>query len=82
MSTCRSCGAKIHWIELESGKKMPCDPELITTDEAEPGDVLVTVTGKTIKIPKTDELFSLQHTEEGYVSHFSTCPQADEWRKK
>lgn len=25
MSNCRSCGAKLRWVEMMSGKKMPLD---------------------------------------------------------
>ena len=30
MSKCRSCGNEIVWIELANGKKMPCDPLVLT----------------------------------------------------
>ena len=39
MAKCKSCGADIIWIEMQSGKKMPCNPEKTT---------IVTVDGKTI----------------------------------
>jgi len=29
-STCKHCGGEIVWIELESGKLMPCNPRGIT----------------------------------------------------
>ena len=74
MSVCRSCGQTIHWIELVSGKRMPCDMEEVSTNECEIGDILVTLDGRTIKINETSK------REDGYVSHFSTCPQSDEWR--
>ena len=29
MPRCRSCGAEIVWVEMQSGKAMPCDPALV-----------------------------------------------------
>lgn len=76
MSTCKSCGAKIIWIETVSGKKMPCDPGLIDAVDLEEGDLLVLEDGETLKVRPG-------HTVgEGYISHFSTCPDADEWRQQ
>jgi hypothetical protein len=74
-STCRSCGAKIHWIELKSGKKHPCDPEEVSANECEEGDKFVTDLGEIVVVGKSSK------NESGYVSHFSTCPDADDWRK-
>lgn len=79
MSTCRSCNKPIRWIELKSGKKMPVDPDPFELWEAEIGDTVVTDMGDVIKYDpdkhKGDD-------REVYVSHFSTCPDADKWRKK
>lgn len=79
MSTCRSCGAKIDWIELQSGKKMPVDPELVSSADCEHGDVIVTEMGQVRKIDHSKNDYEIL---DGYVSHFSTCPDADDWRKK
>lgn len=77
MSYCRSCKAKIEWVELESGKMHPVDPDSISARDCELGDRLVTDDGMiiTIKAETDDDLH-------GYVSHFSTCPDADHWRNK
>ena len=77
MSLCRSCGAKIKWIETKNGKKMPVDPDYIDYEDAEVGDLLILDSGESIKVGP-DSLLSYQ----GRVSHFSTCPQGDVWRKK
>jgi hypothetical protein len=29
MAKCKRCGEEIIWIEMVSGRKMPCDPKLI-----------------------------------------------------
>lgn len=75
MSLCRSCNAKIIWITLTSGKKMPCNPEKVHSTEAEQGGVIVTEDGKVVQIPH-----NIDPDVHGYISHFATCPQAMRWR--
>jgi len=78
-NTCRSCGAKVKWIQLESGKWNPVDPELISSADCEHGDIMVTEDGEVRKIDHSENDYEVF---DGYVSHFSTCPEADKWRKK
>lgn len=64
---CRSCQAPIVWIErVDSGKRHPYNPPL----EARPIDRHV----------GTRRLAAIDSTTA--VSHFATCPQAHEWRKR
>ena len=77
MSLCRSCGSKIHWIELKSGKMHPCDLELIASSDAVDGDRFVTEEGEIVVVRD-----SMKQEFSGYVSHFSTCPDAENWRSK
>ena len=58
MAKCKSCGADIIWIEMQSGKKMPCNSEKTT---------IVTEDGKTIT---------------GYIPHWATCPNAQNFKKR
>lgn len=78
MSTCRSCGQKIKWVTLTSGKHHPCDPDLVHPEDCEIGNKLVTEAGEVIVIKETN------YAEDGwgYVSHFSTCPFAEQHRRK
>ena len=80
MSNCRSCGAKIIWVKNEETEKShPCDPELVSADEAEDGMTLVGEDGKIYRNAGTNVL----DDEMLYrVSHFATCPDADKWRRK
>jgi len=80
MATCKGCGAKIVWVKMPSGKSMPCDPDLIPYWERKgaPGKV-VTPNGEVISCvfdgnPQTA-------TGVGFVSHWSTCQQAQSFRK-
>jgi hypothetical protein len=82
VSTCRSCGAKVIWARTAtSGKPMPVDAEpvdggnvLLSQVVAGVGTPTATVVGNTVQ----PSIFG----DDGprYVSHFSTCPRADEHR--
>lgn len=81
MAKCRSCGAPIIWIKTQGGKSMPCDPDL-TMYWQKPGAAgkIVTPNGEVISCTFTGDM---RHaTGLGYVSHFSTCPHADQHRKR
>ena len=81
MARCRSCGQDIRWIKTAAGKNMPCDYVPVYYREqagakgkivTEDGDVL----SAEINVPcgLADGL--------GYLSHFSTCPNADTFRRR
>lgn len=89
MSECRSCGAKIIWIRMQSGKAMPCNPLRIgyTEQPEQPDSVkavltLITPDGRTVR--GTYEPGNQQgngRNQYGYISHFSTCPNANKHRR-
>lgn len=71
VTSCRSCGAPIEWAEMvKSGKRMPFDAKA-------PGIVAVS----TKHDPETHRLIDVVDSTVS-VSHFSTCEQADKWRRK
>lgn len=61
MSRCKTCGAEITWVTMESGKKMPVDAET-----------------KVFVVCDAD--YQNGYVERGYISHFTTCPDADHHR--
>lgn len=81
MNTCRSCRAPIVWAHTEQGNPMPVDrdpvpggnlvfvPRLFDFDQAPPVVHVI-----------TDEA-AIEGEPERYVSHFATCPHADEHRR-
>ncbi len=81
MPKCKSCGAKIKYIRLQTGKTMPVNAgSLIPVRPGGSKSVcVVTPEGKVIM---GDPVWK-GHPEavEGYVSHFATCPDAEKWRK-
>lgn len=79
--TCRGCGAEVIWIKMTSGKSMPCNPQMLPFWER-PGAAskVVLQSGKVISCDlkgSRDEV-----TGFGYISHFTTCPQARSFRRK
>lgn len=75
MSKCKSCGAEILFMKTELGKWMPLDPE--PTYE---GNVMINRAEDTCSVV-TD--FKLLESLRGrlYLSHFKSCPNADEHRR-
>ena len=77
---CRSCGKRIRFIRMKSGKSMPVD-DAILNYKVDPkgkerivtpgGDVVACVTG----------VSAGEATGFGYISHFATCPNANRHRK-
>lgn len=81
MSRCRSCGAEIIWIKTRAGKAMPCDRERVTY-WAKPGGskTIVTPNGEAVRCELEGD--PQEATGVGYISHFATCPQANEHRRR
>ena len=80
MSYCRSCGAEIRWIKMRSGKSMPVDAAKRTIKKDGGREVLVTEDGELIR----GTFASLEEGANGvgYISHFSTCPNANQHRRR
>lgn len=79
MSRCKSCGARIHWIEMDSGKIMPVDfTRYHYKRVAKGGDTLVTEDGRVIQNCEIIDDYRLPY---GYISHFYTCPYAAQHRR-
>lgn len=64
---CRSCHAAITWAETIRGKRMPFDGEIVAVKtEGSP------IAGRVVEVIDTDVT----------SSHFATCPQANDWRRR
>lgn len=74
MSLCNSCGAEIQWVPTVITKKMaPLDLE------PRPDGNVVIRNGQAHYLSANNPV---QPDELRYVSHFSTCPNAAEHRKR
>lgn len=71
---CKSCGAPITWAISAKGKAIPIDPSPVKS-----GNLVLIV-----EDPRNAPTARYARDEEGprYVSHFATCAQADEHRRK
>lgn len=84
MARCRSCNEQIQWVRLQSGKNMPVDPGYVsirTQGLMDTADIATIVTddGRVIQGAVVTEEFE---DERGRESHFATCPNAKQHRKK
>ena len=68
-STCRSCGAHIEWAETIAGKRMPFDAPIVAVRTIAKWEH---ESGRTVEIVESTVS----------KSHFATCPDAGQWRKK
>lgn len=77
---CSSCLAPVIWTWTHNGKRMPVDAMPVTG-----GNITLRQdpSGKVIAEYRGEEHPSLFEEQcPKYVSHFSTCPRATEWRRK
>lgn len=78
---CRGCGAEILWIQTPGGKSMPCDPEQVTYwEKSDAAGKIVTPNGQVISCVFGGD--PAKAIGIGYVSHFSTCPDAGKFRRE
>lgn len=75
MSRCRSCNAEIIWAVTEKGKRVPLDAE-----PAERPSGLFRIEPQ--PRPGTELLAVSVSGQKVYLSHFVTCPNADQHRKR
>ena len=71
MAKCRTCQQEIVWGRTESGKRVPLDPPEKRFIRM---DMLEGLAG----VGRAEDEFCMVET---HVSHFATCPQADQHRK-
>lgn len=84
MATCRSCGAEIRWIKTRNGKNMPVDPEeyyVLEGAVTENRQAITFVSGDGRIIRGVTVRPENPLGEICYISHFATCPYADQHRK-
>lgn len=73
-ANCRSCGAPIVWAHTVGGMRLPVDLALVAG-----GNVVLDRTpgvGLVATYTKPDPAIAR------YLSHFATCPDAAEWRRR
>ncbi len=77
MSTCRSCGARILWATTTNDRRIPID-----ADPVPDGNLVLTYPSPAAALAiVVDPAQPMLDDPPRYVSHFSTCPNADQHRK-
>ncbi len=74
---CGSCQAAVVWTVTEAGKALPVNELPI-----EGGNVEVTADGALLTSRVLGPMEASLVEGPLYLSHFVTCPQAGEWRKR
>lgn len=84
---CRSCRARIDWVTLPTGRRMPINPEpdrergnVMLIDTELDADVYDTVVGRFVVLGEVAALMERQRGIDLYLSHFESCPEAESWR--
>lgn len=87
LAQCRGCHAAIVWVTMrETGKAMPCDPELLTewlddtAGKAASTRTFITADGVAITGRRGTAIEPVTREVVGRVPHWSTCPDAAKFR--
>lgn len=82
MARCSSCGAEIGFITTPQGKKMPVDAGEFPFIPDRNGKVLAVLNDGSVLTGRTcSESYEAEAYCYARLSHFATCPKADEHRK-
>lgn len=81
---CRSCDAPIIWgVNVDSGKGIPLDPVPVQDGKlVECYDEVSRPDSDQIPVRHIRRDDQIEPWQTQYNSHFSTCPDADDWREK
>lgn len=77
MATCRSCHAEIVWAMTEAGRRIPIDAEPQTD-----GTIRLVDRSYEGRMERFAQIAGKSTTEVRYVTHYATCPDAADWRKR
>jgi hypothetical protein len=77
MPECSSCGAPIRWAKTIKGVGIPLDPE-----PSPRGNVVISEEGAALVYNSPGAVAARYEGEPRYLSHFATCPNADQHRKR
>lgn len=77
MSACRSCGATVDWVATDR-RKMPLDP----CPDPKRGNVVRLSGDNALVLGHAEATERRARGDRLYLSHFATCPNADQHRKR
>ena len=79
--TCRACGQPIWFIQMTTGSMMPVNEQPVAYVPGDGKRVYITEDGNYVHGRDWNKSDG-KPREFGYISHFSVCPKADEFRKR
>jgi hypothetical protein len=85
MAYCKGCGKLIVWTRMQSGKALPCDPELIPFLAGPGKDTFITPDGETMhgyRYGTISEAGKAENQKIGYVPHWATCQKMNQFKSK
>lgn len=74
-SKCRSCKASIYWGVTKSGANMPVDVKMVKEGTRFEMD-------ESVNPPHLRTIKNADLDQPGHASHFATCPNANQHRRK
>ena len=78
---CRACGAPIIFLKTAKGKTMPVDEGAVFFKAHPDGkELFILGDGSTMRGNQVSD--RAEGDQFGYISHFATCPNADDFRKR
>lgn len=81
LGKCKSCGKRIRFIRMKSGKAMPVNDLMVNYRLEHKGkDKIVTPEGDVVSC--VSGVSADEADGYGYISHFATCPNAQKHRQK
>lgn len=81
MSKCKACGAEVIWIRTLKGKNMICDKEpVMYWGKKGSKQKVITKNGEVLSCVFEGD--PQQATGIGFIPHWSTCPSANNFRKR
>lgn len=78
LKRCRSCNATVFWCRTRYGKR-----QIVNSQPVDAGDSLagkLVIGADEVVYPATEDDVAAKRPL--YVSHFSTCPHANQWRNR
>lgn len=81
MAICKGCGQVIRFIKLSNGRIMPVNPSPVYYEDKRDGAAVIITEDGRVSSGHTEAVAVIGSKVKGYVSHFSTCPCADRYRR-
>jgi hypothetical protein len=80
---CRSCGALVVWLPVRDPKPGKKNIQIVNAESVLDPDLIIGWKCSEVgSLRRLDEMKDFYYDHETMISHFATCPQAEQWRGK